>query len=166
MTIRAVEKRDRDQLHDIVRHAGNFSDEEVATAMELIDESLATRNEGDYSTFVVEDDGVVRGFTCFGPTPLTLGTFDLYWIAVDRNTRGKRFGQQLLHFAEVEVVRRGGRLLVIETSSLPEYESSRRFYRRAGYPEAARLRNFYKPGDDKVIYAKELPAVPGLDARS
>jgi ribosomal protein S18 acetylase RimI-like enzyme len=156
MTIRAVERRDREALHDVVRNAGNFSDEEVATAMELIDDSLAKHNRGEYSTYVIEDEGNVRGYICLGPTALTAGTFDLYWIAVDRNTRGKRFGQRLLRFAEEEVQRRGGRLLLIETSSLPEYESSRRFYRRAGYPEVARIRNFYKPGDDKVIYAKEL----------
>ena len=156
MTIRSVEQRDRTALHDIVRNAGNFSDEEVTTAMELIDDSIERRNGGDYATFVIEDEGAVRGYVCLGPTALTQGTFDLYWIAVDRNTRGKRFGQKLLLFAEEEVLRRGGRLLLIETSSLPTYESSRRFYRRADYPEVARIRNFYKPGDDKVIYAKEL----------
>jgi ribosomal protein S18 acetylase RimI-like enzyme len=155
MTIRPIEKRDRPRLAEIVRNAGNFSDEEVETALELIDSSIASKNQGDYISFVIDEDGV-KGYICIGPASLAQGVYDLYWIVVDSAARGRQYGQRLLRFAEEEVKRRGGRMVLIETSSLPEYEGTRRFYLAAGYPEVARIPNFYKPGDDKVIYAKEV----------
>ena len=155
MTIRPIEARDRPLLATIVRNAGNFSEEEMETALELIDESIEMENEGDYITFVIDEDGV-RGYVCIGPVPLTQGVYDLYWIVVDAAARGRQYGQRLLRFAEEEVKRRGGRMVLIETSSLPEYEGTRRFYLAAGYPEVARVPNFYKPGDDKIIYAKNV----------
>ena len=122
--------------------------------MELIDESIESPD--DYETFVLEDEQGIRGYVCIGPTPLTDGVYDLYWIVVDANTRGRRYGQKLLRHAEEEVKRRNGRMLLIETSSLPSYDSTNRFYMNAGYPEVARIRNFYKRGDDKIVYAKEF----------
>ena len=155
MTIRPLEARDRPRLAEIVRHAGNFSHEEVETALELIDDSIASKNKGDYICFVIDEDGV-KGYVCIGPASLAQGVYDLYWIVVDAAARGRQYGQRLLRFAEEEVKRRGGRMVLIETSSLPEYEGTRRFYLAAGYPEVARVPNFYKPGDDKIIYAKEV----------
>ena len=155
MTIRPVEARDRSRLAEIVRRAGNFSDEEVETAVELIDASIESENEGDYIVFLIDEDGV-KGYVCIGPASLAQGVYDLYWIVVDAAARGRQYGQRLLRFAEEEVKRRGGRMVLIETSSLPEYEATRRFYLAAGYPEVARVPNFYKPGDDKIIYAKEV----------
>jgi ribosomal protein S18 acetylase RimI-like enzyme len=155
MTIRPIEPGDRPRLAEIVRRAGNFSDEEIETALELIDESIASKNEGDYIIFVIDEDGV-KGYVCIGPAPLTQGVYDLYWIVVDAAARGRQYGQRLLRLAEEEVKRRGGRMVLIETSSLPEYEGTRRFYLAAGYPEVARIPNFYKPGDDKIIYGKEV----------
>jgi hypothetical protein len=46
--------------------------------------------------------------------------------------------------------------VVVETSSLPKYEPTRRFYRRQKYDEAARLRGYYAPDDDLVIFTKHL----------
>ncbi|MGZ7039967.1 MAG: GNAT family N-acetyltransferase [Thermoanaerobaculia bacterium] len=154
MQIRAINQSDRPQLEKIVHHAGNFTPEEIETAMELIDESIESPEE--YETFVLEDEQEIRGYVCIGPTPLTDGVYDLYWIVVDSTARGRRYGQKLLRHAEEEVKRRKGRMLLIETSSQPSYESTNRFYINAGYPEVARIRNFYKKGDDKIVYAKEF----------
>ncbi|MGZ4810358.1 MAG: GNAT family N-acetyltransferase [Thermoanaerobaculia bacterium] len=154
MQIRAINQSDRPQLEQIVHHAGNFTPEEIETAMELIDESIESPEE--YETFVLEDEQEIRGYVCIGPTPLTDGVYDLYWIVVDSTARGRRYGQKLLRHAEEEVKRRKGRMLLIETSSQPSYESTNRFYINAGYPEVARIRNFYKKGDDKIVYAKEF----------
>ena len=160
MTIRPVEARDRPRLAEIVRRAGNFSEEEVETAVELIDESIESENEGDYISFVIDESQAglpaPHGYVCIGPASLAQGVYDLYWIVVDAAARGRQYGQRLLRFAEEEVKRRGGRMVLIETSSLPEYEGTRRFYLAAGYPEVARVPNFYKPGDDKIIYAKDV----------
>jgi ribosomal protein S18 acetylase RimI-like enzyme len=156
MTIRAITSADRGPLHAIITSAGNFTAGEVETAMELIDEAIESGNDGDYSAYVLADEAGVRGYVCIGPAPLADGVYDLYWIVVDSATRGRRYGQRLLRHAEEEVRRRKGRMLLIETSSQPSYAPTRRFYESAGYPEVARIRNFYKVGDDKIIYARDV----------
>ena len=153
--IRPISDDDRRALAAIVERAGNFNAEEVVTAIELIDEALRSGNR-DYIIHVLEVQDEPRGFVCFGPTPLANGVFDLYWIAVDPAARERGYGKKLMRFAEDEVKRRAGRMMVIETSSLPSYAPSRKLYLRAGYAESARLRDFYKPGDDKLIFTKSL----------
>lgn len=103
-----------------------------------------------------DDEGRVLGFACFGPHPLTEGTFDLYWIAVDPEARRRGVGRALLSQVETEVKARGGRLLVIETSGLPSYAPTRQFYESCGYRCEAVIRDFYAFGDDLVIFVKEL----------
>ena len=140
----------------MVAAVGVFSPVEVETAMELVDEWLAKGEASDYLIHVVEDGGAVRGYVCYGPTPLTEGTYDLYWIAVDPASQGKRYGQRLLAFAEADMRRRRGRLVLIETSSQDKYAATARFYERAGYELVSRIRGFYRVGDDKLTFAKEL----------
>ena len=154
VTIRPLHAADRDALDGIVRAQRNFTPEEMETAMEVIDEALA--GDPEYIVTVIEDEGRVTGYECHGPTPLTHGTFDLYWIAVDPRAQKRGYGQQLMRAAEDDVARRGGRLLLIETSSQESYGATIRFYERAGYDLAARIKNFYRLGDDKLVFAKEL----------
>jgi ribosomal protein S18 acetylase RimI-like enzyme len=107
------------------------------------------------------DKAEVLGYVCFGPTPLTESTFDLYWIAVDKSKHRGGVGKRLLKFSEEEVVRRGGRMLLIETSSQETYGGTIQFYERTGYELVGKIPEYYKPGDDKLIFAKRLtPSVP------
>ncbi len=154
--IRPVRPRDRGAIQRIVESTGNFTPLETATALELVDEALARGESSGYLVYVLVDEGRTVGYVCIGPTPLTLGTWDLYWIAVERTGQGRGYGQRLLAYAEDEVHRRGGRLLLIETSSQESYGATIRFYERAGYRLEARIRNFYKPGDDKLVFARDL----------
>ena len=155
--VRPLRAGDRDQVARIVATVGVFSPEETETALELIDEWLETGEDSGYLTYVLEEPGGgVRGYVCFGPTPLTDGTYDLYWVAVDPEAQGRGYGQRLLAFAELEVRRRLGRLLLIETASHDAYAATVRFYQRAGYDLVSRIPNFYKMGDDKLTFAKIL----------
>jgi ribosomal protein S18 acetylase RimI-like enzyme len=159
MRIRPIEPRDRERILEIVTATGNFTPVEIATAMEVVDEALAdpAHPRGDYRAFVLEDErSHVAGYECHGPTPLTEGTYDLYWIAVDPACQGSGFGRALLAFAEQDVRATGGRLLLIETSSQESYGDTIRFYEKSGYPLAARIKEFYRQGDDKLIFAKRL----------
>lgn len=153
--VRALRSGDRPAIETLLLAAGNFTADEIATALEVIDEALA--GDPDYTVFVVESEsGSVAGYECHGPTPLTTGTFDLYWIAVDPNAQKRGYGRVLLRAAEDDVKRRGGRLLLIETSSQSSYDATIRFYKRAGYRLEARIGDFYKAGDDKLVFAKNL----------
>ncbi len=160
LTIRPVRVGDDDIILGIIASTGSFTPTEVGTALELVDEALEQGEASGYLVDVLEDAGTPVGYVCFGPTPLTEGTWDLYWIAVERAGQGKGYGRHLLAHTESEVRRRGGRLLLIETSSQESYGATIRFYERGGYTLEARIRNFYRPGDDKLVFARELENAP------
>ena len=98
----------------------------------------------------------MQGYACFGPHSLTQGTYDLYWIVVDPTAQGHGIGHALLARVEAEVQARGGRLLLVETSSTPAYTAARRFYESSGYRCEATIHDFYAPRDDLVIFSKDL----------
>lgn len=153
---RALDSRDRLAIRRLLHRVRNFSAAEIDVALELVDEWLANGESSDYICWVIEDAREVCGYVCIGPTPLTDGTFDLYWIAVDPAAQGRGYGQQLTRLAEHEARARGGRLLLIETASHDTYAPTVRFYERAGYELVSRIADFYKTGDDKLTFAKRL----------
>lgn len=162
-TIRPLVAADRSGVFRILESAGNFTPEEVATALELIDEWLELGEHSGYLTYVLEarDEGSseVLGYVCFGPTPLTESTYDLYWIAVDKSKHRGGVGKRLMRFAEEEIVRRGGKMLLVETSSQETYGGTIQFYEKTGYQLVGDIKEYYKPGDDKLIFAKKLSAL-------
>ena len=105
---------------------------------------------------VAEVDRLAVGYICYGPTPLTEGTWDIYWIAVAQGEQSRGVGSALIALAEDEIKKAQGRLAIIETSSKPEYEKTRRFHNRQGYELIGRIPDFYAPGDDKLILQKRL----------
>lgn len=158
-------------VRDIVASTGFFHDYEIDVAVELVDERLARGLASEYY-FVFADDesGRTIGYACFGPIACTVGSFDLYWIAVHQDCRGRGLGARIMAEAE-RLMGRGlpgpsgkpvapARRIYIETSSKPQYEPTRRFYLRCGYREEARFEGFYAPGDDKVVYIKALDRQP------
>jgi ribosomal protein S18 acetylase RimI-like enzyme len=144
-------------IRAIVASTGYFNDEEIAIAVELVEERLARGEVSGYH-FLFADD-VSRntlGYTCFGRIPGTASSFDLYWIAVHESQRGRGLGRELLERSEAIIRAMGGTRVYIETSGRAQYVPTRGFYLRCGYHEAAVLADFYAPGDAKVIYARAL----------
>jgi ribosomal protein S18 acetylase RimI-like enzyme len=161
MNIRPAEPKDRDRIREILVAVARFKDDEIAAAVDLVDQALEHGGRSEYLVHVLEepDSGprrMVQGYVCFGATPLTDGVFDLYWIAVDPKHQGQGFGQILLKFVENEVRRQSGRMLLIETSSKQSYAPTIRFYQRSGYDEISRIKDFYRIEDDKVVFCKKL----------
>ena len=157
--IRPIGPRDRSRIKEIIISSGKFNQEEIAVAMELIDEALEKGEKSGYIIAVLEVGKVylsVQGYVCYGPTPLTQGVYDLYWIVTDPTVQGKGFGRSLIEYVERDVKKRRGRMLLIETSSQEAYGQTIRFYKKAGYQIVARIKNFYQIGDDKLIFSKEL----------
>jgi len=128
----------------------------VTVAEEVIDSYLKDSVGSGYHILVAEVDSTVTGYICYGPTPLTEGTWDIYWEAVARERQGEGIGSALMESAEEEIVRTRGRLAIIETSSLPTYGKTRQFYFRHGYEVICRIPEFYMPDDDKLILQKKL----------
>jgi GNAT superfamily N-acetyltransferase len=133
---------------------GPFTAEEVTVALELVDDVVAERD--DYQALVAECDGRVAGYVCYGPTPMTEGTWDLYWIVTHPGLRGRGVARALITRMETELRRLGARLVRVETSVLDGYGAAHAFYDRLGYPMVARLPDFYRPGDDLMILMKRL----------
>jgi len=128
----------------------------VAVAEEVIDSYLGSPLNSGYYILVAEDDSAVAGYICYGPTPLTEETWDLYWNTVAQEKRGQGIGRLLMKSAEKEIIRAKGRLVLVETSSTPAYEASRRLHISHGYEIVARIPDFYAPGDDKLVLLKRL----------
>jgi ribosomal protein S18 acetylase RimI-like enzyme len=131
----------------------------VSCAIELLDDALARAEDNTYEALVAIDEGdadVPVGYACFGPTPMTEGTHDLYWLVVSAEARGRGIGRGLLAAVEDDIRARGGVRIRIETSSLEGQGGAARFYASAGYERAGLIRDFYRPGDDLVTFLKVL----------
>lgn len=152
--LRSVGRVHRAQLERLTRGTGLFREEEVATAVELLDESLA--GDDDYRFVGAFDGEQLIGYACWGPTPGTAGTHDLYWIVVDREHQGEGIGTQLLAEVEQRLTAHDARLIVVETSSRPDYAPTRGFYEARGYTRTATIPGYYAPGDDLVLFTKDL----------
>jgi GNAT superfamily N-acetyltransferase len=151
--IRELVPDDREDLLKILKNTGVFKEYEIEIADEVIQDSL--KPASDYFSFcAVNEENRAVGYVCCGPTPCTSGTFDLYWIAVDPTRQGNGVGKQLLKQAEKFVLEKGARLMLIETSSTADYDNTRYFYLNNGYQQLAVVPDFYRPGDDKIIYGK------------
>jgi len=151
-----VKAEDRGIVRDIVSSSGFFSEEEVQIAVELVSERLKEKDKSGYNFLFAELHGKTVGYTCYGRIPGTVCSYDLYWIAVREGYRGKGAGRILLEKTEELISSMGGCRIYIETSSRRLYDLTRMFYKRCGYLEEAILKDYYSPGDDKVIYVKVL----------
>lgn len=155
--IRFMKKEDRKKVMDIIESAGMFTDAEIVVAEELIDRFLDVPGQKDYQVVVIEDGRHnVVGYLCYGPTDLTEGVYDIYWTAVSPECQGKGFGRAMFDWLENRIGAENGRMIIIETSSQPKYRPTRQFYLNSDCREVARIPDFYKPGDDRVIYIKRL----------
>lgn len=155
MTIRPATIDDREGLLQLVALQDNFTDAEKEIAREVIDDSLFQRD--DYRLLVAGNEkGELLAFVGYGPIPMTATAFDLYWIATDPTHGRLGIASRLLRAMEKELEKLAGAVVYVDTSSTAGYAKARAFYEKNGYQVAARLKDFYKTGDDRVIYRKEL----------
>jgi ribosomal protein S18 acetylase RimI-like enzyme len=154
-SIRPAAQKDRAAIKGILIRTRAFRPAEIKCALEVFDAGTQTRDSG-YNVFVFIGDNAPLGYVCYGPTPLTEGTFDIYWIAVDPRFQHQGIGWRLLMWAEEAIAAAGGRLIILQTSSQSAYEAPRRLYRRSGYILEGTIANYYSPGDDMLIYTKSL----------
>jgi ribosomal protein S18 acetylase RimI-like enzyme len=157
MKIRTLISEDREELRRMVIETGVFTDEEVKVAMELIDIVLGDKGQKDYQIVcAVDDHDRPVGYICYGPIPMTVGGFDLYWIIVDPGVQGRKIGSELLGYLEEEVRGLKGRMILVDTSSIPSYEKAQMFYLKRGFLEVARIADYYWEGNDRITYCKRI----------
>lgn len=154
--VRPMTSEDKPAIIEILRNTPEFKPAEVDIAEEVLDSYLHDPIGSGYQVFVAEVGSSIAGYICYGPTPLTQGTWDIYWLAVAPKQQRHGIGNTLLRFAEDKIKETEGRLALIETSSKPEYEATRHFHRSQGYELVCRIADFYAPGDDKLVFQKRL----------
>jgi len=167
--LRSLESTDRAALEAALRSDDTFRDDEVAVALELIDDALGSDSSDYWFRLVVpggdgeldnrvgrEQTPPVLGYICYGPTPMTESSFDLYWIVVHAAARGQGIARLLIDSMEEHLGQKGASGIRIETSHLESYGSARRVYERHRYVEVGRIPDFYRGGDDLVTFYKKL----------
>ena len=157
--IRTLEAHHREPIKKMLVDTQNFHDSEIEIAMELIDTYINNEEQKDYEIFIDrndDDERVINGYVCIGPRPLTEGTYDLYWIAVNPSVQSKGIGSKLINYVETHLRNKAGRLILIETSGKPSYEKERRFYEKNLYNKFVEIKDFYDIGDSLVVYGKYL----------
>ena len=151
-----VTEQDRQIVREIVESTHFFYDFEVAIAIELVDEHLQFGIESGYQFVFAELDGKTVGYTSYGPIPCTKQSWDIYWIGVHNDARGKGIGALLMAETERIIHSLGGNGIFLETSSREKFLPTRNFYLKCNYAIDAQIKDFYDYGDDKVIFAKRL----------
>ena len=161
--IEIAQPHDEKQIIDLIAHTENFNSADVECVKGLwkISQTLGADTAG-FQFVVYRDNGHILGMICYGPHVGTIGPYDVYWVAVDREARHHHIGKQLLDYVEQDVIKRGGNLIAIETSFQEMYEPTRKFYAACGYSEEACIHDFYSQGDGRVIFVKRFYLAAGL----
>jgi GNAT superfamily N-acetyltransferase len=151
-----VTNNDPERIRRLVEVTGFFSEDEIEMAKELVVERLAKGAESGYHFLLAEHYGRLIGYTCYGPIPCTIGSYDLYWIAVHPDYHRRGVGRRLIADTERRIRTAGAARIYVDTSQRTQYASTRAFYESCGYHLESVLKDFYGPGDGKVIYGKEM----------
>jgi ribosomal protein S18 acetylase RimI-like enzyme len=156
--VQKARKGDLPSLRHIIRNSGVFNDEEQAVAIELVEAALNKEQEDkDYKLLTAtRDGGSVVGYICYGPTPMTEGTWDVYWIIVSARNRGRGLGRELLRGTEAAIRKQGGKRVIIDTSTQTSYLAARALYESCGYRAVATVPNYYKTRWHRVTFYKKL----------
>lgn len=154
--LKRTDLADLERLLWLLKDAGNFTADEVACALELLEIVLDQPDQKDYLVMVAENDSAVTGYVLYGPVPLTHSAYDLYWLAVDPGCHGQGYGRRLVEAAEQDLIQRGASMVCLETSSKDSYARTRSFYENAGYLKESVIADFYGPQDDRLTYVKRF----------
>jgi ribosomal protein S18 acetylase RimI-like enzyme len=152
MNVRPSTANDVSALADIANATELFPGEMLP---ELIDSFLSGGGCQDL-WLTCESAGLVEGFCYSVPEKLTDGTWNMLALAVHPAFQGTGAGSALVRHLERELLARGQRVLIADTSGTPAFERTRRFYRKNDYIEEARIRDFWAAGNDKIVFWKRL----------
>jgi GNAT superfamily N-acetyltransferase len=156
--IRPTIPSDTPTLRMIADETGVFKPHEIVALHEVLDDFHADNHREGHRSVTYEHHGKIAGFAYYAPAAMTDRTWYLYWIAVSKHIHARGIGSALLKYVEEDIRQQNGRILLIETSSLPHYDLTRRFYVKHHYDQEAVLRDFYADGDDMVVFRKRLSA--------
>jgi len=150
MNIRPIKIADKAKLVTLLDDISLFTSDERAVALELLEDTSPSSDYHFLGTF--ENDGALSSFICFGPTPMTHGTYDMYWVGTGDQFQRRGLARTLVNEMKNVLLKKKARMIRIETSGKDNYVSTRAFYENIQLTEEARLRDFYSVGDDLIVY--------------
>ncbi len=153
---RKVRDEDFERVLALARKTSVFTAREVEVVKELLEAEFENPAQNDYRSLILEEGDQVVGFACYGPAPMTEGTYDLYWLFVDPEQQRRGMGSALLGEVEKAIRRAKGRMLIADTSSSRSYLPARRFYQDHGFRKVAEVKDYYRPGDSRFTYVKQV----------
>jgi ribosomal protein S18 acetylase RimI-like enzyme len=156
IVIRPTVATDSNTLLALATQTGVFKSHEIQALDEVLSDFLARNKDQDHRSVTFEEGGEILGFAYYAPAAMTDRTWYLYWIAVTKQTQARGIGGKLLKYAEDDIRSKHGRILLIETSSLPNYDLTRKFYVKHHYEQAAAIADFYADGDSLIVFSKRL----------
>jgi ribosomal protein S18 acetylase RimI-like enzyme len=154
--IRPTRPEDTQALLAITQGTEMFLPADVAALQAVLDDYHHSEYSEEHCSVTYEQEGQIIGFAYYAPASMTDRTWYLWWIVVSKQIQARGIGGQLLRHVEEDIRAQNGRLLLLETSSLPSYELTRRFYLKNGYNILAVLQDYYADGHDMVVFRKRL----------
>jgi GNAT superfamily N-acetyltransferase len=154
--IRSITPEQTPALVAMARGTDAFKPIEIQALQEVLDDYHSHNGAAGHRAVAWDESGEILGFAYFAPAAMTDRTWSLWWIVVERDSQARGIGGELLRYAESEIRNASGRMLLIETSSLPKYELTRRFYLKHGYSQIAAVPDYYADGDDMLIFGKRM----------
>ena len=151
--IRNTVRTDKAALLSIVKNSGQFDEAGLAHVEQTLESHLGGEGE---SLWLTADDGEPVGVAYCAPEPVTQGTWNLLMLWTRKDKEGQGHGAALISHIEQALADRSCRLLIVETSGLPEFENARAFYGKSEFSQEARIRDFFAAGDDKLVYTKPI----------
>ena len=151
-TLRPALPKDKPALLDLAEATGLFRDDELGGFDQMLSEYFANHPEGHH--WIADDDDGIKGAAYYAPEVFADQVWNLYFIGVHLSQQGQGRGTTLLRYVEQQLTTQGGRLLLVETSGLDDFERTRRFYRNNGYDEEARIREYYKRGTIRLHFVR------------
>ncbi|MBM3182784.1 MAG: GNAT family N-acetyltransferase [Chloroflexi bacterium] len=154
LEIRQMTSADKPAVMKLLSEIPEFTPAEITVAEEVINSYLSDPKCSEYYALLAEVSSSVVGYVCYGPASMSQSAWDIYWLAVSPSSQRQGIGKSLLASAEEHIRNARGRMALIETSSTPQYEKTRQFYRSQGYELISTIQDFYTPGDDKLTFRK------------
>lgn len=153
--LRPAQVEDKPALVELCIASGLFQAGELSEVSGIL-QSYFDGALGEDHYWIIDDDGGAAGIAYYAPAQLTEGTWNLHLIAVHPKIQGQGRGRAIMDYVESNLRKRGERLLIVETSGVGSFEKTRQFYRKCGYSEEARIRDYYTDGADKITFTKKL----------
>lgn len=153
-----IASQDIPLICDMLSRTGFFdeSPDEIPVAAELAQIAIDHHNTGDYVFIFAQDQGKTVGYVCYGKVACTQASYEIYWLCVDPDEQHKGYGVALVGQVVARIMPQGAQKLYVQTAGRPQYRPTQQFYEACAFVLEARLKDYYMPGDDGLIYSRSL----------